>query len=68
MIPNKRLSRRSFGRLLTAAPLAARPAPPQTASREEEFRAASQRRVSTAETLARFRVPMDTEPAFAFRP
>ena len=68
MMRNKRLSRRSFGRLLTAAPLAVRPAAPQTLSREEELRAATQRRVSAAETLARLRTPMAAEPAFTFRP
>jgi len=41
---------------------------PQTLSREEELRAAHQRRVSTAETLAKFQVPMATEPASIFRP
>ncbi len=63
MTRTKTLSRRSFGRLLAATPLI-----PQTLSREEELRAAQQRRVSTAETLAKFPVPMATEPASLFRP
>lgn len=63
-----RLSRRSFGRLLAAGPLAARPAAPQALSREEELRAANQRRISTAEALAKFVTPMATEPACIFRP
>lgn len=63
MTRTKTLSRRSFGRLLAATPMI-----PQTLSREEELRAAHQRRVSTAETLAKFQVPMATEPASIFRP
>ncbi len=63
MTRTKTLSRRSFGRLLAAGPMI-----PQTLSRDEELRAAHQRRVSTAETLARFQVPMATEPASVFRP
>ena len=68
MTRSKALSRRSFGRLLAATPLAAPPAAAQTLSREEELRAANQRRVSTAETLTKFQVPMATEPASIFRP
>ena len=67
-----KLSRRSFGRLLAATPVAARAAapPPQAAalSREEELRAASERRVSASQALAKFDLPMATEPAFTFQP
>ena len=66
-----KLSRRSFGRLLAATPVAARAAPPPQAaalSREEELRAASERRVSASQTLAKFDLPMATEPAFTFQP
>jgi hypothetical protein len=65
MTRSKALTRRTFGRLLAAGPLAAAP---QVPTREEELRAAQQRRTSNAETLAKFKVPMATEPAFTFRP
>lgn len=68
---NRKLSRRSFGRLLAASPLAAAAAAgpsPQAPSREEEFRAAGERRVANAQALAKFDLPMATEPAFVFRP
>jgi hypothetical protein len=68
MSPNKTLSRRSFGRLLAAGPAASLPALPQAPSREQELQAAHQRRLAAAETLAKFEVPMATEPAFIFRP
>jgi len=63
MTRTKILSRRSFGRLLAATPML-----PQTLTRDEELRAAQQRRVSTADALAKFQVPMATEPASTFRP
>jgi len=63
-----RLSRRRFAGLVAGAALAARPAVPQALSREDELKAANQRRLSSATVLAKFAVPMDTEPAFAFRP
>jgi len=59
-----KLSRRAFGHLLAGSTLAAQ-AP---LTREEELRAAQQRRQATAETLARFDLPPATEPAFLFRP
>ena len=61
------ISRRGFGRLLAAAPAAAT-AVPQTLSREEELRAANQRLISSAQSLAKFDLAMPTEPAFVFRP
>ena len=66
----KRISRRGFGRLLAASPLAASAAAasPQALSREEELRAANERRLSTSKGLAKFDLPMATEPAFIFRP
>ena len=64
-----KLSRRGFGKLLAASPLAAAAAaPPQTLTREEELRAANERRVATSQALAKFNLPMATEPAFTFRP
>ena len=65
-----KLSRRGFGRLLAVSPLAAAAAgaPPQALSREEELKAANERRLSTAQALAKFDLPMATEPAFTFRP
>ena len=68
MTRNRTLSRRSFGRLLAASSLAARPAVPQALSREEELRQAHERRLSNARALAKFPVPMATEPASIFRP
>jgi len=66
--PSRRtLSRRSFGRLLAAPVAVAAGASPQAASPDEELRAANQRRLSNAENLAKFDLPMDTEPAFVFR-
>jgi hypothetical protein len=65
MTRSKVVTRRAFGRLLAAGPLAAAP---QAPSREEELRAAQQRRAAAAETLAKFQTPMATEPAFTFRP
>ena len=67
MTRTKTLSRRSFGWLLAAAPLVPQTLP-QALSREEELRAAHQRRVALAETLSKFPVPMATEPASVFRP
>jgi len=68
---SRKLSRRGFGRLLAASPLvtAAPPARPQaTMTREEELRAANERRRTASEALAKFDLPMSTEPAFTFRP
>jgi hypothetical protein len=67
MTRTKILSRRSFGRLLAATTLIPE-ALPQTLTRDEELRAAQQRRVATAEALTKFQVPMATEPASTFRP
>jgi hypothetical protein len=73
----KKLSRRSFGRLLAVSPLAAAAAAPQAPisrpapralSRNDELRAANERRLSTSQALAKFNLPMATEPAFVFRP
>lgn len=64
-----RLSRRGFGKLLAASPLAAAAAAhPQAPSRDEELRAANERRTATSQALAKFDLPMATEPAFTFRP
>jgi hypothetical protein len=59
-----KISRRAFGQLLAVTGVASAQRP----SREEELRAAQQRRQSNSETLAKFDVPMATEPAFVFRP
>jgi len=37
-------------------------------TREEELRAANERRRTASEALAKFDLPMSTEPAFIFRP
>jgi hypothetical protein len=71
-----KLSRRGFGRLLAASPAAlaaaAKPLPGQAPaaplSREEELRAANQRRIAAAQTLSKFDLPMAAEPAFVFHP
>ena len=67
---NNKLSRRAFGRMVAASPLAAAvsPAPAQAPSREEELRAANERRLANAQALAKFPLPMATEPSFIFRP
>ena len=67
---NAKLSRRGFGRLLAVTPLAATAAgaPPQAVSREEELKAANERRLTAAQALAKFELPIATEPAFIFRP
>ena len=68
----KKMSRRGFGRLLAVTPLGAaatRPVPQaQPLSREEELRAARDRRMAASLSLAKLDVPMATEPAFVFRP
>lgn len=65
----RQLSRRSFGRLLAVSPLAAAPASPQAPlSRDDELRAANQRRLAASQALAKFELPMATEPAFVFHP
>ena len=63
--PTKKFSRRAFGRLVVAAPAAA---VPQALSREEELRAANERRRSNAQSVGKFNLPMSTEPASVFRP
>jgi len=47
---------------------AARQAAPKPLSREEELKAATERRLTAAQTLAKFDLPMGAEPAFVFRP
>ena len=69
MSRNNTLSRRGFGRVLAASSLAAPALRPQAApSREDELRAAHERRRASADALAKFRVPIATEPASIFRP
>lgn len=65
-----KLSRRGFGRLLAVSPLAAAaaPAPQAPLSRDDELRAANQRRLAASQALAKFDLPMATEPAFLFHP
>ena len=46
----------------------ARQAAPKPLSREEELKAATERRLAAAQTLAKLDLPMATEPAFVFRP
>jgi len=58
-----RFSRRSFGQMLVAAPVA-----PQVLSRNEEVKAANERRLLNARTLAKLDLPAAAEPAFVFRP
>ena len=67
---NRKLSRRAFGRLVAASSLAARASggPPQAAPAEDELRAANERRLATAQALAKFELPMTTEPSFVFKP
>ena len=67
---NSKISRRAFGRMVAATGLAAgaSPVPSQTPSREEELRAANERRLVNAQALARFDLPMAGEPSFVFRP
>jgi len=60
------LSRRAFARLLAASGAATR-LPAQAPSPAEELRAANQRRTDTAQTLARFDLPIAAEPATVFR-
>ncbi len=62
--PSSRMTRRAFGLLLAASPAAVPQAP---LSKEEELRAARERRLQTAQTLAKFDLPAATEPAFTFR-
>ena len=46
----------------------ARQAAPKPLSREEELKAAAERRLTAAQTLAKFNLPMAAEPAFVFHP
>jgi hypothetical protein len=53
--------------LAQPAPLLARQAaPPKPLSREEELRAANERRLASAKAIATLELPMATEPAFVF--
>ncbi len=52
--------------MLAGAGAAARLAA-QAPSREQELETARKRRLANAETLAKFDLPMATEPAFIFR-
>lgn len=75
-----KVSRRGFGRLLAASPLAAAvaaapqafsqtpPASRQALSREDQARAANAARLASAAEMAKFKLPIQTEPAFVFRP
>lgn len=64
-----RFSRRRFGQLAAAAPLAVATASgsPQ-AGRGEQERPATASRPTTSEAIAKFDVPMAAEPGFVFRP
>jgi hypothetical protein len=62
---SRKLSRRGFG-LLAVAPLAATAATQDAARPTEAPAAAPQRPVPPA--IARFNVPMSTEPGFIFKP
>ena len=62
----RRISRRGFAGMLVGSGAAARLAA-QTA-REQELETARKRRLANAATLAKFDLPMATEPAFVFRP
>jgi len=80
-VPNaKQFSRRRFGRLLAASPLAvaAAASPPafsqsppalrQALSKEDQARSANAARLASAAEMAKFKLPIETEPSFAFRP
>ncbi len=71
MAANRKFTRRGLLAGLAAAGAGravARQAAPQPLSREEELKAANERRLGAAQTIAKFDLPMATEPAFAFRP
>jgi hypothetical protein len=63
-----RISRRGFGRLTLAAPIAvtAAAAAPRQERRPET--AATQPQPSAPDAIAAFDVPMSTEPGFVYRP
>jgi hypothetical protein len=66
-----KLSRRKFGMLAAAAPAAvaaAAPRPQQERREPTPEEAAAERRRTSAEVIAKFNVPMETEPGFVFRP
>lgn len=70
-VGTRKLSRRGFGRLLAASPLAVAAraaAAPQALSREQELRAAGERQTTSGQAIAKFDLPMSAEPAFTFRP
>lgn len=63
-------SRRRFAQLALAIPMAAAAHVrfPQAAHDPEQSRAANEWRNTAVEIIAKFRVPMGTEPGFVFRP
>jgi hypothetical protein len=64
------VTRRDLAAVLAALPLVAAPAAnPQTQTApQDELAAARQRTQQTIDQLRRFKVPIATEPSFAFRP
>jgi hypothetical protein len=64
----QKLSRRRFGRLLAATAAAVPAAYPQRSVPAEEQLRASERVQRSSESMAKFALPMATEPSFVFRP
>ena len=62
-----KLSRRAFGRLLAASAALTPAASPQRLPPADELRLATQRLERSAQGLAKFDLPLATEPSFVFR-
>jgi hypothetical protein len=70
MIPefHRKFSRRALGRWLAVSAAAVPPASPQRSTTAEERQRASQRVQRSSQSMAKFELPMATEPSFVFRP
>jgi len=70
MIPEFRgkFSRRTLGRWLAVSAAAVPAAYPQRSAPVEERQRASQRLQRSSDSMAKFELPVATEPSFVFRP
>ena len=62
------VTRRDIAAAVAAFPLLARPGANAQTAPADEVAAVRQQRQRTTEELRRFKVPIATEPSFAFRP
>ena len=70
MIPEfrRKFSRRTLGRWLAVSAAAVPAASPQRSTPAQERQRASQRVQRSSDSMAKFELPVATEPSFVFRP